>query len=72
MRTVRAVVENNGSLRPLEDLSLRVGERVSIAVLGPSDEVTLLSQAALADDWERPEEDEAWAHLQDGTRHPNS
>jgi hypothetical protein len=24
----------------------------------------LLSEAALADDWERPEEDEAWKHLQ--------
>ncbi len=27
-------------------------------------EATLLSEAALAEDWEHPEEDEAWAHLQ--------
>jgi hypothetical protein len=26
-------------------------------------ESALLSQAALAEDWNRPEEDEAWAHL---------
>ncbi len=27
-------------------------------------ELALLSEAALAEDWLRPEEDEAWAHLQ--------
>lgn len=33
----------------------------------PSDnaaETALLSETALAQDWDRPEEDEAWAHLQ--------
>ena len=29
-------------------------------------ETALLSEAALAEDWMRPEEDEAWAHLQSG------
>jgi len=28
------------------------------------DELALLSEAALAEDWLRPEEDKAWAHLQ--------
>jgi hypothetical protein len=32
-------------------------------VAGPS-ESALLSEAALAEDWDRPEEDEAWSHLQ--------
>jgi hypothetical protein len=27
-------------------------------------DAALLSEAALAEDWNRPEEDEAWAHLQ--------
>jgi hypothetical protein len=27
-------------------------------------ETALLSERALADDWNRPEEDAAWAHLQ--------
>jgi len=34
---------------------------------GPSPEdveLALLSEAALAEDWLRPEEDAAWAHLQ--------
>ena len=28
----------------------------------------LLSEAALAEDWNRPEEDAAWAYLQEGRR----
>jgi hypothetical protein len=27
-------------------------------------ETALLSETALAEDWDRPEEDEAWEHLQ--------
>jgi len=30
-------------------------------------ETALLSEAALAEDWLRPEEDEAWAYLQRAT-----
>lgn len=29
-------------------------------------ETILLAEAALADDWLKPEEEEAWAHLQPG------
>jgi hypothetical protein len=29
-------------------------------------EVAILSEAALAEDWNRPEEDRAWSHLQPG------
>jgi hypothetical protein len=36
-----------------------------IGVQGDVAEVTLLSKPALARDWDRPEEDEAWAHLQE-------
>jgi len=31
---------------------------------GQSQETAMLSEAALAEDWDRPEEDEAWKHLQ--------
>jgi hypothetical protein len=53
----------------LEDLSLPVGSRVLVTVLEdatdlPVAEVTLLSEAALAEDWGRPEEDLAWEYLQ--------
>jgi hypothetical protein len=30
----------------------------------PSKITALLSEAALGEDWNRPEEDEAWSHLQ--------
>jgi hypothetical protein len=30
----------------------------------PAHDAALLSEAALAEDWNRPEEDAAWAHLQ--------
>lgn len=35
--------------------------------LTPStDETTLLAEAVVAEDWLKPEEEEAWAHLQSG------
>ena len=38
---------------------------VTIMEEAPSiNDTTLLSEAALAEDWNRPEEDAAWAHLQ--------
>jgi hypothetical protein len=67
LRTVEAIVEKDGSLRLLEDFELRAGDRALVTILGEpaeSDETALLSEAALAADWDRPEENEAWAHLQ--------
>ena len=66
LRTIEAVVEKDGSLRLLENVDLRAGERALVTLLGEDDpsETALLSQPALAADWEREEEDEAWAHLQ--------
>ena len=72
LRTVEAIVEKDGSLRLLEDVELRAGERALVTILGPSalgeeatsHETAILSEAALAEDWERDEEEEAWAHLQ--------
>lgn len=66
LRTIEAVVEKDGSLRLLEHVELRAGERVLVTLLGEDDpnETALLSQPALAADWDREEEDEAWSHLQ--------
>jgi hypothetical protein len=66
LRTVEAVVEKDGSLRLLEHVELRAGARALVTFLGEDDpnEAALLSQPALAADWARDEEDEAWAHLQ--------
>ncbi len=65
-RTVEAVIENDGSLRLLEEVELRVGERVLVTLPDekrPAD-TALLSEGALAADWDRDEEEKAWAHLQ--------
>ena len=66
LRTVEAVVESDGSLRLLEDIELQVGDRALVTLLGEDDaaEAARLSEPSLAADWDRPEEDEAWAHLQ--------
>ena len=62
--TIEAEVDEKGQIRPKEPFTLPPGSRVLITVLksdGP--EPALLSEAALAADWERPEEDAAWSHL---------
>ena len=66
LRTIEAVVESDGSLRLLEHVELRAGERALVTLLGEDDpaEPALLSEPALAADWDRAEEEEAWAHLQ--------
>lgn len=66
LRTIPAVVERDGSLRLLETIELQPGERAIVTFLGEEDALdpTLLSQRALSTDWNRDEEDEAWAHLQ--------
>ena len=68
-RTLEAVVDDRGHIRLLETISLPAGRRVLVTILDeehvfPLDEVTLLSEAALAEDWNRPEEEAAWSHLQ--------
>lgn len=75
LKAIEAVTDRNGTLRFLSPIKLPKLRRVIITVLDDevSDEMTspsdvktnlaLLSEAALARDWERPEEDEAWSHL---------
>ena len=65
-RTVEAVVEGDGSVRPLGDVRLPVGARALVTILDDDEaqDTTSLSERALAEDWDRDEEDAAWAHLQ--------
>jgi hypothetical protein len=70
LQTVQAVVDKNGKVCLLESIQLSKPRRALVTIL--DDEVfddlpnitALLSEQALATDWDRPEEDEAWAHLQ--------
>lgn len=62
--TIEAEVDEKGQIRPKEPVVLPPGSRVLITVLERDGfEPALLSEAVLAVDWERPEEDAAWSHL---------
>jgi hypothetical protein len=65
--TIEAEVDEKGQIRPKEPIVLTPGSRVLITVLDPDGlETVLLSEPALAADWQRPEEDAAWSHLDQG------
>ena len=66
-RTLEGVVDEHGNIRLLEIVPLVAGGRVLVTLLDEEhavDDVTLLSEAALAEDWNRREEDAAWSQLQ--------
>jgi hypothetical protein len=68
LQTIEAVIDEKGRLRFLEPIKLPKLRRVIITILNeepPEDSfnLVLLSEAVLARDWLRPEEDEAWSHL---------
>jgi len=69
IQTVEAIIEPDGKVLLLEPVELSEARRALVTIL--EDEPTagipttaLLSEESLAEDWNRPEEDEAWAHLQ--------
>lgn len=67
-RTIEVVVEADGRVRLLEPIEVGGIRRALLTILDePPEETTnstaLLSEPALGD-WNRPEEDEAWSHLQ--------
>jgi hypothetical protein len=69
IRTIEAVIDEHGQIRLSEAVQLRVPRRALVTILdeGPpssEDQTALLSEAALAEDWNRPEEEVAWSHLQ--------
>jgi hypothetical protein len=69
IKTVEAVIDERGNVRLLEPVHPGGVRRALVTILEerPTDlpaETALLSETALAEDWDRPEEDEAWKHLQ--------
>ena len=67
--TLEAVVDETGTVRLLENLTLPKARRALVMILEEpplrTNDLALLSEAALAEDWNRSEEDEAWQHLQE-------
>jgi hypothetical protein len=66
LRAVEATIETDGRIHLLQPLRLGHSCRAIVTIIEEPDvpETALLSQPALAHDWERPEEDAAWSHLQ--------
>lgn len=69
LQTFEAMIDEQGNVRLLESVKLPKVRKALVTVLvdeltASVPETALLSEAALAEDWNRPEEDEAWSYLQ--------
>ena len=69
IQTVEAVIDEHGSIRLLQAVQLSGSHRALVTILDDNPvpdahEPALLSEAALAKDWNRLEEDAAWSYLQ--------
>lgn len=69
IRTVEAVIDEDGNVRLQEPVHLPAARRALVMILEEQPgagvfESALLSETALAADWNRTEEDEAWSYLQ--------
>lgn len=66
-QTIEATIDEQGNVRLLQPIQLSKPRRAYVTILTDErniPETVLLSEAALAEDWNRPEEDAAWSHLQ--------
>jgi hypothetical protein len=67
--SIEATIEKDGTLRLHKKVRLPTSRRAILTILDkPASvaETALLSELALAEDWNRPEEDKAWATMQPG------
>lgn len=67
--TIEAKIDENGNVILQSPIHLPEKRRALVIILDekPSfniSETTLLSESVLSQDWDRPEEDQAWKHLQ--------
>ena len=66
IQTVEAIIDASGHVHLQESVHLNGTRRALVTILEEApfvSETALLSEGALSD-WNRPEEDEAWSHLQ--------
>lgn len=65
LQTIEVEIDATGHVHPLEPIfKLPAGRALLTLLNSPVDEALHLAEPALADDWQKPEEDAAWAHLQ--------
>ena len=67
IRTIEATIDKDGRGHLSEPVQLPKARRTIVTILEEEPRIipsaALLSEEALAKDWNRPEEDEAWSHL---------
>ncbi|MFA5872689.1 MAG: hypothetical protein WC832_01870 [Anaerolineales bacterium] len=70
VRTIEATIDKDGRVCLQQKIQLPESRRALVTILDEPAylvaETALLSEAALAEDWNRPEEEKAWAHLKPG------
>ncbi len=69
IQTIEAVIDKQGKVQLLQDVRLSQSRRALVTILEEKptvkvSETAVLSEDALAEDWDRPEEEEAWSYLQ--------
>lgn len=69
MRTIEAMIDEQGIVHLAESVRIPAVRRALVTILDEDpavhpNETALLTEEALAEDWNRPEEDAAWAQLQ--------
>lgn len=69
IKTVEAVIDQNGNVTLLEVVRPQGARRALVTILEESPRQwdgagAMLGEPALAADWNRPEEDDAWSYLQ--------
>ncbi len=63
-RTIEVEIDSAGNIHPVGPVEPLPKGRALLVLQTGANETMLLSEAALAVDWLRPEEDEAWAYMQ--------
>ena len=69
IKTVEAVIDEQGNVRLLEPVHPGQARRALVTILdepanAQASDSMLLSEVALARDWNHPDEDAAWSHFQ--------
>ncbi|KHD08250.1 hypothetical protein PN36_19180 [Candidatus Thiomargarita nelsonii] len=64
LQTIEAVIDIGGQIRLLEPIKLTKAKRALVTLLNNEDEPSIESEETLRKDWNKPEEDKAWSHLQ--------
>ncbi|HWE05859.1 MAG TPA: hypothetical protein VG274_04070 [Rhizomicrobium sp.] len=67
LQTIEVEIDATGRVRALEPVGkLPVGRALLTLLPSSEDDASRVAELSLAEDWLRPEEDAAWAHLQPG------